>query len=54
MEQLRGMGGHAQVVAAEDENAVARGEFVVQPVVVPQDKRGGEVVGVHAECSGGL
>jgi hypothetical protein len=47
MEQVRGVGGDAQVVAAEDQDAVARGKVMVQPVVVPQDERGGEVVGVH-------
>jgi hypothetical protein len=49
MEEVRGMGGDAEVVAAEDEDAVGRNEGVVQSVVVPEDEGGGEVVGVHGD-----
>ena len=49
VKEVRGVGGDAEVVAAEDEDAVGGDEGVVQTVVVPEDQGGGEVVGVHGK-----
>ena len=41
MEQLRGMGGNAQIIAAKDQDPVGGNQFVIQAVVVPKGERGG-------------